>query len=112
MAASRYLTEQWVALCKLKYDNMKLQLKANGVITDQERCEIDAIVGTNKMDTVLTIVQTSLDLELTKKYRGFLKSMEESKDDTLIEYAKNLGESVSSYNVQSFYRVIYVCTRS
>ena len=105
---SRYLTKEWVALCGLPYDSMKLQLKANGVITDQQRDEIDDLVGTNKMDKVLKIVQNGLDLKLPKKYRGFLKSMEESKDDTLIEYAKSLGESVSSYNVQLFYRFIYV----
>ena len=71
---------------------------AHNVITKDEADEIDGInVHSDKMDKVITIVETSLALELTTKYRGFLKSMKESEDDTLKEYAKKLpiGESIS-----------------
>ena len=75
---------------------MRKQLIANHVITDDEADEINGIdVRSDKMDKVLTIVETSLKLKLTTKYRGLLKSMEESEDDTLKEYAKKLGELIS-----------------
>ena len=79
---------------------MMIQLKSNDVITEDEADEIDGIsVNSNKMDKVLTIVHKSLKLKLTTKYTRFLKSMEESADSTLKEYAKKLGESISQRQI-------------
>ena len=79
---------------------MKIELKFNNVITEDEAEEIDGIsVNRYKMDRVLTIVQTSLKLKLATKYKGLLKSMKESEDGTLKEYAKKLGESISQRQI-------------
>ena len=88
------LKKHWDKYCKLPYNSMKLHLKANSVITDQEKDEIDRKVGTEQMDKLLTIVQTSLELEQSEKYKGFLKSMEQSADVTLRRTAKDLGEPI------------------
>ena len=93
---AEYLKKNRVELCRLPYKNMRKQLISNNVITEDEADDIDGTrVRSDKMDKVLTIVQTSLRLKLTTKYRGLLKSMEESEDDTLKEFAKELGESIS-----------------
>ena len=96
MAKAEYLKTNRVELCRLKYQSMRKQLISHNVITKDEAEEIDGTtISSDKMDKVLTIVQTSLQLKLATKYKGLLKSMEESEDDNLKEYAKKLGESMS-----------------
>ena len=102
MAKAEYLKTNRVELCKLKYQNMRKELIANNVITEEEGEDIDATtISSDKMDKVLTIVQTSLKLTLPTKYKGLLKSMEESSDGNLKAYAKKLGElkSNTSYKI-------------
>ena len=102
MAKAEYLKTNRVDLCKLKYQSMRKELTANDVITKDEADEIDATtISSDKMDKVLSIVQTSLQLKLPTKYKGLLKSMEESSDVNLKAYAKKLGElkSNTSYKI-------------
>ena len=94
LAVANNLKTHWGNYCKLPYNSMKYYLKENSVITTQEKAEIDRKVGTEQMDKLLTIVQTSLELEQSEKYKGFLKSMEQSDDVTLRRTAKNLGEPI------------------
>ena len=97
LAVAEYLKTNRVKLCRLKYQSMRKQLISHNVITEDEADEIDAIpIRSDKMDKVLTIVQTSLKLKLPTKYKGLLKSMEESSDVNLKAYAKKLGESKSN----------------
>ena len=97
MAKAEYFKTNRVELCQLKYKSMRKHLISHNVITEDEADEIDAIpIRSDKMDKVLTIVETSLKLKLPTKYKGLLKSMEESLDDDLKAYAKKLGESMSN----------------
>ena len=70
---------------------MRLHLVANGVITNQERKEIDKKTGEDQMVEVLDILQTSLKNMQTKKFKGFLQAMEQSEDELLKHTAKKIG---------------------
>jgi len=72
---------------------MAIALEANGVITRQEKEEIDKMaVSANQMAKVIDIVRASLLGNNTKKYKGFLKAMEQSQDTDLKDKANKLGE--------------------
>ena len=68
-------------------------LIAEDVITDKDRKIIDDKVGQEKMIyLVLDIIIPSLKLGYRKKYKGFLKAMEESDDSDLNDTADNFGK--------------------
>ena len=72
---------------------MAIALEANGVITRQEKEEIDKMkVSTYQMEKVINIVRTSLLGNNTKKYKHFLEAMEQSEDTDIKDKAKELGE--------------------
>jgi len=92
-AVEEMLRKDLVALCNLNYNNMAIALQANGVITRQEKEEIDKMaVNADKMAKIIDIVQASLLGNKTKKYKGLLKAMEQSQDTDLQDKAKELGE--------------------
>ena len=93
---AKYLKKNLPSLSKLPYNNMKLHLVANDVITHQEKKEIDRLIGEDQMAEVLGILQVSLKNKSTKKFKGFLQAMEESDDNLLEETARNLGEPTNS----------------
>ena len=92
---AKHLRKNLPSLSTLPYKNMKLHLLANDVITNQERKEIDKMIGEDQMFEVLDILQVSLNNKQTIKFKGFLQAMEESGDTLLEEKAESLGESTS-----------------
>ena len=80
-----------------------MELIANNVITDDEADQIDYLsMSYDRMREVLRIVKTSLKRKLPTKYKGLLKSMEESSDFKLKEYAKKLGELKSNISYKIY----------
>ena len=70
-------------------------LIAEDVITDKDRKIIEDKAGQEKMTyLVLDIIIPSLKLGYRKKYKGFLKAMEESDDSDLNNTADNFGEVI------------------
>ena len=86
------LRKEYDQLSHLPYTSMDNQLFAKDVITLDEKLQIESKIGTEKMAKLLNIIIASLRLKQTTKYLGFLKAMEESKDITLKQTAKRLGE--------------------
>ena len=90
---AKLLRIQLDKLLKLNYDNMKTSLYASGVITTEEKRIIDSKIGSEKMDyLIVEIIIPSLELGNGKKYKSFLKAMEESEDTDLQYTAKMLGK--------------------
>ena len=71
---------------------MSGQLFTKNVITNQEKLEIDVLIGLKQMEKVLDIVIQSLHSHDATKYHGFLKALEESDDILLQNKAKELGK--------------------
>ena len=89
---AKYLKKNLPSLSNLPYNNMKLRLVANDVITFQEKKKIDQLIGEDQMAEVLDILHVSLKNKLTTKFKGFLQAMEDSGDKLLEETARSLGE--------------------
>ena len=90
---ANYLTKNIAMLSNLSYNNMKLHLMANDVITRDERQRIDKMdTSTAQMTEVIDIVQNSLFANTTTKYKGLLASMEKSSDVLLNDKAKELSK--------------------
>ena len=86
------LKKQLGALTKLKYNAMMGSLFANNVITNQERCVIDAKIGEEKvMYLIVDIIIPSLRGGFCGKFKGFLQAMKESDDNDLKRMAERLG---------------------
>ena len=82
----------------LNYDSMKLSLFAKDVIANNERKIIDAKIGEEKMMYLIAdIIIPSLKLKNCKKYKGFLKAMEDSDDSYLQITAEMLGRLIFMY---------------
>ena len=94
--AAKLLKSKFALLSNLSYSNMSGSLYANDVITQQEKLEIDRVVGKSQMERVLDIVIASLKANQTVKYKGFLLAMESSEDKTLNAKAQELGELILS----------------
>ena len=90
--AAKILIKKYDMLLNLSYSNMSGSLFANGVITQQEKLEIDRLVGKLQMERVLHIVIASLQVNQTAKYNGFLVAMENSQDALLKAVPQELGE--------------------
>ena len=83
-------------LIELSYDNMKSQLYAKEVITSDQRKHIDIQVGRNKMDyLIVDIIIPSLKAKFCKKYKLFLKVMEDNDDIVLKSAAEMLGRLIN-----------------
>ena len=72
---------------------MESSLFANDVITANEKTIIEHKVGRKKMEyLIVEIIISSLKKGFGKKYKSFLKSMEENEDVDLQAMAKKLGK--------------------
>ena len=86
------LRKQLEKLSGLKCDSMSLSLYGNGVITTEEREMIKDKTNHKKMEyLIVDVIICSLKLGYGKKYKSFLKAMENSEDSNLRSTAKNLG---------------------
>ena len=90
--AAKLLKSKYAKLSNLSYSNMNGSLYAKDVITQQEKLEIQQLIGKSQMEKVLDIVIASLNVNQTAKYISFLVAMENSEDRTLKEIAQELGE--------------------
>ena len=90
------LKENFDVLSNLSYSNMSGCLFSYEVVTQQEKLEIDQLVGKLQMEKVLHIVIASLKANKTTKYKGFLVAMKNSEDALLNVIAKDLGEWILS----------------
>ena len=91
---AKKLKKQLDKLSRLKYDSMSRSLFGNDVITTEERQEIERTDKANhkKMEyLIVDVIINSLKLGHGKKYKSFLKVMEESEDSDLRSVAKSLG---------------------
>ena len=72
---------------------MKLQLVSHGVITLQDKREIERDNGEEKyrMREVINKIRSDLYLKKTMKFKNFLKIIEESNDPLQKETAESLG---------------------
>ena len=106
-AAVDKLKRQLGALTKLNYDAIMGSLYAEDVITDNEIKIIDDKIGQQKMMyLIVDIIIPSLRLKHCKKYKGFLKAMEESDDSDLRSTAEKFGKF---FKVLLFYGLNKLC---
>ena len=94
--AANRLREQSDQLSGLKYDNMGMKLYSYGVITFNENEIIDEKkVNHEKMKYLIVhVIIRSLNQGLSKKYKLFLKAMEDSDDFVLQSIAGRLGKFI------------------
>ena len=86
---------------------MKSQLYSKKVITLDQRKIIAIQIGRNKMDCLIVdIIIPSLNGKFSKKYKSFLKVMEDNEDTDLKSAAEMLGRLIM-HNVYS-YTVSYI----
>ena len=72
---------------------MKGLLYSKYVITDEQRKIIDDKTGEEKMMyLIVDIIISSLKQHFSKKYKSFLKAMEQSQDSDLKKTAEMLGK--------------------
>ena len=89
------LRKQLERLTKLNYDNMKISLLSDKVITLDQRKVIEIQVGRNKMEfLIVDIIIPSLEEQFSTKYRLFLRVMEKNGDIDLQSAAKMLGRLI------------------
>ena len=84
---------------------MKSQLYAEEVITDDQRKSIAIQVGRNKMEyLIVDIIIPSLKAKFSRKYKSFLKVMEENDDIDLRSAAEMLGRLINVYRVAGYFQ--------
>ena len=93
------LKNKYEELLHLPYPDMSGKLYAKDVITNQEKLEINNLIGKRQMERVLDIIIQSLKCNDTAKYKGFLKAMEESDDLLLRNKAEKLGKWIVTCTV-------------
>ena len=72
---------------------MKSDLSSYDVITRREAQQIDKMTTTDdQMLKVIEIVQNSLKVKHTLKFKGLLQAMEENEDTSLVDIAKKFGK--------------------
>ena len=92
IGTAKLLRRQLDTLSKLNYDNMTTSLYARGVITAKEKKIIDSKIGCEKMVyLIVEIIIPSLEQRFGKKYKSFLKAMEDNEDTDLQDTARMLG---------------------
>ena len=91
--AKKNIQKYYVELSNLPIDSMLGQLYAKRVITDREKKMIETIkLNDKKMAYLLdSIINPSLDNNVTVKLKGFLEAMKESDDPLLIDMTKKFG---------------------
>ena len=93
--AANRLQEQSDQLSGLNYDNMGMKLFSYGVITFNEKEIIDKKVNHEKMEyLIVNVIIRSVKQGRSKKYKLFLKAMEDSDDFDLRSTAKRLGKLI------------------
>ena len=91
-AMAKYLRGHLDSLSKLSYENIKHNLRAENVIVRQEYKKIGKMIDTDQMAEVIDILISSLCSNVTTKFKGFLKALEESGDELLMKTAAELGK--------------------
>ena len=88
-----YLFINSLSLSNLPYNKMKLQLVSHGVLTLQDKRQIERDHKEEKyrMRQVIDKIQSDLYFKKTIKFKNFLKIMEESNDPLQKETAEKLG---------------------
>ena len=87
------IQDQYDRLIRLPVDSLLPTLYANGVITFDQKKEIEDIPQkTKKIQIILDLIITSLKSGVATLYNRFLKVMEESEDVDVRQFAKNLGK--------------------
>ena len=95
IGTAEQLRMQLEKLSKLNYDNMKTSLYASSAITTKEKRIIDSKIGCEKMEyLIVEIIIPSLEQRFGKKYKSFLKAMEDSEDTDLQDTARMLGKLI------------------
>ena len=93
--AAEKLRKQVDKLSGLTYDNMGKLLYGYGVITFIEREKINKKDNNEKMEyLIVDVIIRSLRQGFSRKYKLFLKAMEESDDPDLNSRAKCLGKLI------------------
>ena len=100
------LKDKYEELLHLPYPDMSGKLYTKDVITNQEKLEINNLIGERQMERVLDIIIQSLKCNDTAKYKGFLKAMEES-DDLLL---RNKAEKLGKWIVSCMVAYVVLCT--
>ena len=92
------LQQNYVELLNLPINSILNHLFAGKIITHQEKQKIKAIseeLEDARMEYLLDkIIIPSLNNNLTIKFKGFLKVLEDSDDPVLMTAARNLGMQV------------------
>ena len=81
------------SLQSLPYQQINFRLVAYGIITHDKKIEIDRAIydRKNQMSEVLNEIRPSLYRKRPRKFKSFLKILEESDDQNLKKIAKRLG---------------------
>ena len=89
------IQEQYDKLICLPVDNLLPSLFANGVVTFEQKEDIEEMLARKKrMGAVLSLIIRSLDNGVPILYNGFLKVLKESEDLVTRELAKKLGKLI------------------
>ena len=92
IGTAQQLRRQLNELSNLSYDNMRISLFSSSVITSEEREIINSKIGREKMEhLIVKIIIPSLEQRFGKKYKSFLKVMEDNEDPNLQMTAGRLG---------------------
>ena len=88
-----YLLINSFSLSNLPYNKMKLRLVSHGVLTLQDKRQIERDDKEEKyrMRQVIGKVRSDLNYKNTAKFKNFLKIMEESNDPLQKKTAEKLG---------------------
>ena len=87
------IQEQYDKLIRLPVDSLLPTLYANGVITFDQKIEIEDIPQKiKKTQFILNLIISSLINGRPTLYNRFLKVMEESENVDISQFAKNLGK--------------------
>ena len=90
--AAKTLRTKNTELTNLQYRSMRGSLYGKGVITRNEKEELDKMTNSEQMSALIDILIRSLEVKSTKKYKGFLQSLEENDDVLLPDMAEKLGK--------------------
>jgi len=90
--AANILQEKSATLTNISYPAMRQLLFSKRVITKDEMEILDNMTSSGQVPELVKIIISSLNLKNTKKYKGFLESMEQSEDIALHHMAEVLGE--------------------
>ena len=90
--AAETLRQKIKELSNLPYRSIRGSLYGKKVITRDEKESLDKKTNSEQMSDLIDILIKSLELKTTRKYKGFLQSLEESEDILLPDMAEKLGK--------------------